>query len=65
MCCCFAVSCNILASWKGLGEQEVMHRSGLDLVLLNIIITDLEEGISGALIKYEEDLKRRSCQQQN
>lgn len=35
-----------------------MHRSGLDLVLLNIIITDLEEGISSTLIKFEEDLKQ-------
>lgn len=42
-----------------------MHRSGLDLVLLNIIITDLEEGISSTLIKFEEDLKQRSCQYQN
>lgn len=46
-----------MANWKVLREQEVKHRSGLDLVLLNIIITDLEEGISSTLIKFEEDLK--------
>jgi len=36
-----------------------MHRSGLDLALLNIIIIYLEEGISSTFIKLEEDLRKK------